>query len=194
MKIIAGLGNPGAQYENTPHSAGFEAVDMIAAQAGVSWSEKRAFKAMTAKCVLAGVQTLLVKPLTYMNLSGEAVAPIVGYANATPADLIVVHDDIDMPLGRLRVRKGGSCGGHNGVRNIIERLGTSDFVRIKIGVGKDRADVTGHVLGKFPPDARKVAEAAEAAAAKAAASVVSEGVEKAMNAWNCWRCDGAEGR
>lgn len=187
MKIIAGLGNPGAQYENTPHSVGFEAVDAIAAAAGAQWSEKRAFNALTAKCAIAGVQTTLVKPLTYMNLSGDAVAPVVKYANASPADLIVVQDDIDMELGRLRLRRGGSCGGHNGVRNIIERLGTQDFVRVKIGVGKERGDVIGHVLGKFAPEAREIASAAVAAAAKACEAILAGGLDKAMNAWNGWK-------
>lgn len=187
MKIIAGLGNPGAEYENTPHSIGFETVDAIAAEAGAAWEAKKAFKCLMAKCVLGGVQTLLVKPVTYMNLSGESVAPVVKYHNATPADLVVVQDDIDLPLGRIRVKKGGSCGGHNGIRNIIERLGTQDFVRVKIGVGNDKRDTIGHVLGKFPPDARRVACQAAAAAAAAAKAVLSLGADKAMNAFNGWR-------
>jgi len=184
MKIVAGLGNPGAQYANTPHSVGFEAVDALAAAAGVQWEEKRQFKCLMAKVTIAGQSVLLVKPQTFMNLSGESVAPVVKYHNATPADLVVVHDDIDLPLGRLRVRMGGSCGGHNGVRNIIERLGTQSFVRVKIGVGKDPLNVVGFVLGKFPPDARKVADLAVAEAAKAAAAVVGNGPERAMNAFN----------
>ena len=186
MKVIAGLGNPGAQYENTPHSVGFEAVDAIASSIGAAWEPKRAFNALLARGVLAGVPVVLVKPQTFMNLSGDAVAPVVRYSNATAADLVVIQDDIDLAAGRIRVRSGGSCGGHNGVRNIIERLGTQAFTRVKIGVGKDRANVVGFVLGKFSPEARKIADQSVAAAAKAAESVVRDGAEKAMNEWNGW--------
>ena len=168
MKIVAGLGNPGAQYADTPHSVGFETVDRLAAAAGAAWEEKRAFRCVMARCVLAGQPTLLVKPQTFMNLSGESVAPVVKYHNATPADLVVVQDDIDLPVGRIRVRAGGSHGGHNGIRNIIERLGTDAFARVKIGVGKDAADVVGHVLGKFDPATRGKMDVVVAAAATTA--------------------------
>lgn len=188
MKIIAGLGNPGAQYENTPHSVGFEAVDRIAASAGVAWEEKRQFKCLMARVFVGGVPVLLVKPQTFMNLSGESVAPVVKYHNCTAADLIVVQDDIDLAAGRLRIRKGGSCGGHNGVRNIIERIGTQDFARVKIGVGKDRANVIGHVLGKFSPAMRRMMDETVAAAADAALKTVSEGVDRAMNEFNGFVC------
>ena len=119
-----------------------------------------------------------------MNLSGESVAPVVKYHNATSADLLVVQDDIDLAVGKLRIRKAGSCGGHNGIRNIIERLGTQGFVRIKLGVGKDKSNVVGHVLGKFDPESRAVMDRVVEAAAKAAAAVVSEGPDRAMNAYN----------
>lgn len=188
MKIVAGLGNPGAQYANTPHSVGFEVVDALASAAGAAWEEKRQFKCLMARASIAGQSVLLVKPQTFMNLSGESVAPVVKYHNATPADLLVVHDDIDLPLGRMRIRKGGSCGGHNGVRNIIERLGTQDFARLKLGVGKDRSNVVGFVLGKFAPDARKVMDLVVAEAAKAVSAVVSQGADSAMNAFNSWQC------
>jgi peptidyl-tRNA hydrolase, PTH1 family len=184
MKIIAGLGNPGAQYANTPHSVGFETVDALAAAAGVAWEEKRQFKCLMTKVVVAGQPTLLVKPQTFMNLSGESVAPLVKYNNATAADLLVVQDDIDLAVGRLRIRKGGSCGGHNGVRNIIERLGTSDFARLKIGVGKDKSNVIAHVLGKFDPETRKIMDVVVAEAVKAAAEVVRSGADRAMNLYN----------
>ena len=188
MKIVAGLGNPGAQYANTPHSVGFEVVDALAAAAGVAWDERRQFKCLMARVMIAGQPVLLVKPQTFMNLSGESIAPVVKYHNATAADLLVVHDDIDLPLGRMRIRKGGSCGGHNGVRNIIERLGTQDFARLKLGVGKDRSNVVGFVLGKFHPDARKVMDLVVAEAAKAVSAVVSQGADSAMNAFNSWQC------
>ena len=184
MKIIAGLGNPGAEYASTPHSVGFEAVDAIAAEFGGTWEEKRQYRCLWAQVRIGAEPCILVKPQTYMNLSGDSVATVVKYRNAAPADLIVVHDDIDLALGRLRIRRGGSCGGHNGVRNIIERLGTQDFVRVKIGVGKDRSNVVAHVLGKFDPASRQIADAAVAAAAKAVQAVVGSGVEQAMNLFN----------
>ena len=184
MKIVVGLGNPGAQYANTPHSVGFETVDAIAAEIGASWEEKRQFKCLLARGVFAGQQVMLVKPQTYMNLSGESVAPVVKYHNATNADLLVIQDDIDLPVGRMRVRKNGSCGGHNGIRNIIERMGTQDFARLKLGVGKDKSNVIGHVLGKFDPTTRKTMDLVVAEAVKAAAAILKDGPDRAMNAYN----------
>ena len=184
MRIIVGLGNPGAEYANTPHSVGFETVDAIAAAAGVAWEEKRQFRCLWARVAIGGQSCLLVKPQTYMNLSGESVAPIVKYQNATNADLIVVQDDIDLALGRLRIRKGGSCGGHNGIRNIIERLGTQDFTRLKIGVGKDKSNVVAHVLGKFDPATREIMNREIEGAVKAVIAIVKEGPDKAMNLFN----------
>ena len=184
MKIVVGLGNPGAEYANTPHSVGFETVDAIASAAGVAWVEKRQYKCLWARVSIAGTSCVLVKPQTYMNLSGESVAPIVRYQNATAADLVVVQDDIDLALGRLRIRKGGSCGGHNGIRNVIERLGTSDFARLKLGVGKDRSDVIAHVLGKFDPISRKIMDREVAEAVKAVIAIVRDGPDRAMNLFN----------
>lgn len=184
MKIIVGLGNPGAEYANTPHSVGFETVDRIASAAGVAWEEKRQFKCLWTRVAIGGQSCLLVKPQTYMNLSGESVAPIVKYQNASAADLIVVQDDIDLALGRLRVRKNGSCGGHNGVRNIIERLGTQEFVRLKLGVGKDKSNVIAHVLGKFDPASREIMDSEIAGAVQAVVALVKEGPDKAMNKFN----------
>ena len=184
MKIIVGLGNPGAQYANTPHSVGFETVDAIAAAAGVEWEEKRQFKCLWSRVSIAGQSCLLVKPQTYMNLSGESVAPLVKYSNATAADLLVVQDDIDLAVGKLRIRKAGSCGGHNGIRNIIERLGTPAFTRLKIGVGKDRSNVIGHVLGKFDPETRTVMDRVVAEAVNAVVAIVKQGPDSAMNLFN----------
>ena len=184
MKIVVGLGNPGAEYANTPHSVGFETVDAIASAAGVAWVEKRQYKCLWARVSIAGTSCVLVKPQTYMNLSGESVAPIVRYQNATAADLVVVQDDIDLALGRLRIRKGGSCGGHNGIRNVIERLGTPDFARLKLGVGKDRSDVIAHVLGKFDPVSRKIMDREVAEAVKAVIAIVRDGPDRAMNLFN----------
>ena len=190
MKIIAGLGNPGAQYANTPHSIGFETVDAIAAESGAVWENKKAFKCLMAKCGFAGMPVLLVKPQTFMNLSGDSIAPVVKYHNAAPSDLLVVQDDIDLAAGRIRIRKGGSSGGHNGIKSVIERLGTQAFTRLKLGVGKDRADVVGHVLGKFSPEMRKIMDLEVAASVKAAAAILRNGPDQAMNEFNGWSADG----
>lgn len=193
MKLIAGLGNPGREYERTPHNAGFRAVDALCASLGGSWKAEPKWKALVARVSdPAAGQLLLVKPQTFMNLSGESVAPVVKYHNATPGDLVVVQDDIDLPVGRLRIRVGGSCGGHNGVRSVIERLGTGAFARVKIGVGKERGNVVGHVLGKFDPATRKVMDLVVAAAAEAVEAVVRDGPERAMNAYNGWTVPAAE--
>ena len=193
MKIIVGLGNPGAQYANTPHSVGFEAVDAIASEIGAEWELKKRFNCLVATGIFAGQRVLLLKPQTFMNLSGEAVAPLVKYNNATAADLLVIQDDIDLAVGRLRIRTGGSCGGHNGIRNIIERLGTPDFLRLKIGVGKDRSNVIAHVLGKFDPVTRQTMDLVIAAAVKAAAMVVKDGPAAAMNVWNGFTAEAPQG-
>jgi PTH1 family peptidyl-tRNA hydrolase len=189
VKVIVGLGNPGAQYANTPHSVGFEVVDAIAAELELEWETKKAFSCLMAKGVFAGVPVLLVKPQTYMNLSGDSVAPVVKYHNATSADLVVVQDDIDIPLGRIRIRKNGSCGGHNGIRNIIERLGSQSFIRLKVGVGKDKSNVIGHVLGKFDPASRMTVDKVVSASVQAVASILRDGADKAMNVYNGWSAD-----
>jgi len=186
MRIVCGLGNPGQQYANTPHSVGFEAVDAIAAEIGATWEEKRQYKCLMCRGSFAGQPVLLLKPQTYMNLSGESVAPVLKYHNATAQDLLVIQDDIDLPVGRMRIRKGGSCGGHNGIRNIIERLGTPDYVRLKLGVGKNRDNVIAHVLGKFDPTTRKTMDLVVAEAVKASAAILRDGPDRAMNAYNAF--------
>jgi PTH1 family peptidyl-tRNA hydrolase len=184
VKIVVGLGNPGVKYASTPHNIGFEAVDAIASEIGADWQEKRQYKCLWAKGVLNGEQVILVKPQTFMNLSGLSVASVVKYSNSTPSDLIVIHDDIDLALGRLRVRSSGSCGGHNGIRNIIENLASADFVRIKLGVGKDKSDVISHVLGKFSPEARAVADKLVSATSSVVSSIIKGGAQYAMNTFN----------
>ena len=190
MKIIAGLGNPGARYEGTPHNIGFEAVDAIASEAGAVWENKKAFKCLMARCGFGGCQVLLVKPQTFMNLSGDSIAPVVRYHNAALSDLIVIHDDIDLPVGRMRIRKGGSGGGHNGIRSIVERLGSCDFLRIKLGVGKDKSNVVAHVLGRFAPEVRGTMDRVVAASVGAAAKLLADGAGSAMNEFNGWSADG----
>lgn len=190
MKVIAGLGNPGAEYANTPHSIGFEAVEALARAVGAVWKRSSAFNGELAQGVLDGVKVLLVKPATFMNLSGDCIAPAVRYHNADAAeDLLVISDDIDLPVGKIRIRKGGSAGGHNGLKSVIERTGTADFLRLRLGVGRDarnRANVIGHVLGKFSPEDRKVMDEVVAKAAEAAGAAVKGNLENVMNRYNGW--------
>ena len=188
MKIVAGLGNPGKEYESTPHSIGFEVADAAVGGIGAAFRMVASFKGALADGRFAGGKVLFVKPMTFMNLSGDCVAPVVKYHNATAADLVVVSDDIDLPVGRIRIRRGGGAGGHNGLKSIIERLGSPDFVRLRIGVGRDKADrseVVGHVLGKFDPDTRAAMNAnIIPAAVKALEQILAEGPDAAMNVWN----------
>ncbi len=189
MKVVAGLGNPGPEYSNTPHSIGFEVVDALAREAAAEWRRAAAFKGELAMAMTPAGKTILVKPMTFMNLSGDCVAPVVKYHNATPADLVVVSDDIDLPVGRIRIRVGGSAGGHNGLKSVIERLGSPAFVRVRVGVGRDAGDrtkVISHVLGKFDPASRAVMDNVVPAAARAVLQILSEGPQAAMNAWNGW--------
>ncbi|MBR6586581.1 MAG: aminoacyl-tRNA hydrolase [Kiritimatiellae bacterium] len=190
MKILAGLGNPGKEYESTPHSIGFEVADAVVREMAAAFRKVASFKGELADGRFANGKLLVVKPMTFMNLSGDSVAPVVKYHNATAADLVVVSDDIDLPVGRIRIRKGGSAGGHNGLKSVIERLGTQDFIRLKIGVGRDRNDrskVIGHVLGKFDRDTRALMDSKIVpAAVKAVEQIFMEGPDAAMNVWNGW--------
>ena len=189
MKVIAGLGNPGAEYASTPHSIGFEVVDAVARGIGASWKGSSSFKGELAAGMLGALKVLLVKPQTFMNLSGDCVAPVLKYHNATVDDLLVVSDDIDLPVGKMRIRKGGSAGGHNGLKSLIERVGSQDFTRLRIGVGRDpqsRSNVVGHVLGKFSPDDRKIMDEVVAEAAEAVGAIEKENLETAMNRYNGW--------
>jgi len=190
MNVVAGLGNPGNEYANTPHSVGFEVADALVREMGAAWKHTPSFKGDLASGMLGRCgKTLLVKPQTYMNLSGDSVAPVVKYHNASADTLVVVSDDIDLPVGRIRIRKGGSAGGHNGLKSVIERLGTPDFVRVRVGVGRDEHDrkrVVSHVLGKFDPETRKIMNQCVEAAAKAVMSVFADGLQTAMNTWNGW--------
>ena len=194
MKVIAGLGNPGAEYANTPHSIGFEVVDAVAQGIGASWKGSSSFKGELAAGMLGGMKVLLVKPQTYMNLSGDCIAPVLKYHNSTIQDLLVVSDDIDLPVGRMRIRKGGGAGGHNGLKSVIERTGSQDFARLRIGVGRDpqsRSNVIGHVLGKFSQDDRKVMDEVVAEAAAAVGAIENENLETAMNRYNGWTAPAA---
>lgn len=148
MKLIVGLGNPGKKYENTRHNTGFAVIDRTLAKLNVEL-DKNKFNADYTMINRNGEKIYILKPLTYMNLSGEAVAPFMKYFGIEPEDLVVVHDDLNLPVGKIRLRQSGSCGGQNGMRNIIDLLGDSNIKRIRVGIGKDPLiPVVDYVLGK----------------------------------------------
>jgi PTH1 family peptidyl-tRNA hydrolase len=183
MKLLVGLGNPGPQYRDTRHNVGFWVIDELARRWGLSTSWRERDQVLYAK---RGNEVMLAKPLTFMNLSGFAVARLLQYFQIAPADMLVIVDDAALPLGRLRARRSGSAGGHNGLKSIIAQLGTEDFPRLRIGVGRGdgRRDLADHVLSKFEPDERPIIEAATLRAADAAEMFVSEGIERVMNTFN----------
>ncbi len=184
--IIAGLGNPGKKYENTRHNAGFKALDMLAEKEGFEF-KKLKFHALVADEVIGGKRCLLMKPQTMMNLSGEAVVEAAQYYNIPDENIIIVFDDVSLDVGKLRVRRKGSAGGHNGIKSIISCLGSEDFPRVKIGVGKKPSpeyDMVSWVLGELNECKNADYASALKNAACAAEAVISGGVDKAMNEYN----------
>ena len=186
MYIIAGLGNPGRQYEKTRHNAGFDVIDVLAAQYNISIDEKK-HKALCGKGVINGQNVVLIKPQTFMNLSGESVAEVLKYYKVDPVtQLVVVFDDISLEPGRIRIRKKGSAGGHNGIKNIIACTGTQDFARVKVGVGEKPKgwDLADHVLGRMSSEERVLAEDAFMEAVHAIELIIAGDIEQAMNDYN----------
>lgn len=186
MKTVVGLGNPGKEYADTPHNAGFSVVDELAAELSCRLSRSWRFRADTGEAAIGGEKVLLAKPRTYMNRSGEAVAAILRWRRLGPQDLIVVLDDADLDAGRLRIRPGGSSGGHKGLASVIACLGTDEFARVRIGIGRRRRgeDLTAHVLAPLGPEERRRMRPAIRSAAEAVRCVVEFGCEAAMNRFN----------
>jgi len=187
VKLIVGLGNPGREYRDTRHNVGFLVVEEIARRHGLGWSPapSQVPDAFIAKRF--GVNPLLLaKPLTFMNRSGDAVAGLARYFDVPAGDLLVVVDEVALPFGRLRARARGSAGGHNGLKSIVERLGTTDFPRLRLGVGRgdSRRDLADHVLSIFERGERAELESFIARAADAAEMFAAEGIDKVMNAHN----------
>ena len=184
--ILVFLGNPGQKYAGSRHNVGFMTAEVLEKRLGLRIDRLR-FKALTAQATLGGEKVLLMKPQTFMNLSGDAVQPAAAFYKVPPERVLVVSDDISLPLGKLRIRASGSAGGHNGLKSIIARLGTEDFPRVKIGVGappnKDYDLVDWVLSGFHGQDAKEIAAATERAA-DALESILSEGVERAMNRFN----------
>jgi peptidyl-tRNA hydrolase, PTH1 family len=180
FRLIVGLGNPGRQYEDTRHNVGFMLLDRMALAAGVAFSSAPKWQSHLAKLPDDG--TLLVKPQTFMNLSGRAVQQILSFHKWLPEQMLVIYDDVALPLGTLRFREKGSAGGHNGIKSILQHLGTDVFPRLKIGIGgSGTGELTGHVLGKFLPDERTVLENTLATACQAVQVARSQGIAIAAN-------------
>ena len=186
MFIIVGLGNPGKEYENTRHNAGFNSIDVLANKYNINIRESE-HKALVGKGYIEGQKVILVKPQTYMNNSGEAVREITDYYKVDPeSELIVLYDDISLPVGTLRIRDKGSAGGHNGIKSIIQHLGTQVFLRIKVGVGDKipEMDLVNHVLGHFNKDDSEVMKESFIKAAEATVLMLGGDIERAMNIYN----------
>lgn len=184
--LIVGLGNPGDKYDGTRHNAGFLAVDALADKGRFRISRVK-FKALTAQAEVGGQGVLVMKPTTYMNLSGEAVGEAARFYHIPPANVLVISDDVDLPLGKLRLRTRGSAGGHNGLKSVIQNLGTDQFPRIKIGVGgkpHPDYDMADWVLGRLQGEDRKVLDDAAERAAEAVECFLKDGPQKAMNQFN----------
>ena len=183
MKVIVGLGNPGRKYSDTRHNIGFRVLEEIARRSSVEKEESR-FDAIIGHIRIGGEKVLLVKPLTYMNLSGKAVQPLMRWFKLDLSDLIVIYDDMDLPPGTLRLRAQGGSGGHKGMASIIERLGSQEFARIRIGIGRPDNEAIDWVLGKFSPTEQKLMEEVIGQAAAAVECWVKQGIERAMNEYN----------
>ena len=185
MKLIVGLGNPGRKYEGTRHNVGFQVVDTLRDRHRLEWeAAPRGIEALVARQRIDGI--VLAKPLTYMNLSGPAVVGLLQFFKIEMPGALVVFDDINLPLGRLRARPGGSAGGHNGLKSVIESLGTVEIARLRVGIGRGEArrDLADHVLARFEPEERPIVAEAVGRSADAAELFVTDGIDLVMNRFN----------
>jgi PTH1 family peptidyl-tRNA hydrolase len=186
MHLIVGLGNPGAEYAKTRHNAGFILVERLAEQWRSGWANERKFAARVAKAERHGKKVLLAEPQTFMNLSGEAVGALVQYYQLPLAKILVAVDDADLPFGEIRLRPGGGTGGHHGLESVTQHLGSKEFARLRIGIGRKNEvrQITGHVLGKFSADESALLEKVLERAAGQLECWLGAGLQKAMNQFN----------
>ncbi|MFS8906561.1 aminoacyl-tRNA hydrolase [Synechococcus sp. O70.2] len=186
LQLIVGLGNPGPQYANTRHNCGFMVVDQLAERWGIPLALEKQFQGSYGEGFALGGKRRLLKPATYMNRSGEAVRAVLDWYKLDPRSVLVVYDDVDLPLGRLRLRGSGSAGGHNGMKSVIQHLGSEAFPRLRLGVGRPKGnqDMVGHVLGRFEPTEQAVLERVLRAAVEAVECCLQEGLRAAMNRFN----------
>lgn len=183
MFLIVGLGNPGREYENTRHNIGFAAIDIIAEKYNIDVNRTK-FKGEYGEGFINGNKVILLKPYTFMNLSGESVREAIDFYKLTEEEVLIIYDDISLEVGRLRIREKGSAGGHNGIKSIINHMGTDVFTRIKIGVGAPKGDLVNHVLGKFSKEEVNILKQTLDVVAKATEDIISNGAKDAMNKFN----------
>lgn len=185
MKLIVGLGNPTTKYEKTRHNVGFEVIDRLSKEYNITVDIAK-HKGLYGKGKMEGQSVILLKPMTYMNLSGESVVAVANYFKLEPEDIIVIYDDINLDVGRLRIRERGSAGGHNGIKNMIAHLGTDTFPRIRVGVGMKppKMDLADYVLSRFSKEEQEMMEEGYHKACKALELMVMDDISKAMNAYN----------
>jgi PTH1 family peptidyl-tRNA hydrolase len=183
-KLIVGLGNPGRKHANNRHNVGFQCLDRLAEALGLSFS-RRKHKALLAQGETAGIKVILAKPQTFMNLSGEAVERLAHFYQVTPENILVIYDDLDLPVGKIRLRPEGGSGGHKGMKSIIEHLGTNGFCRLRVGIGRPpHGDPVDYVLGDFTPDERIAMDEARERVVSAVELWLAEGIVVAMNKYN----------
>ncbi len=188
LELLVGLGNPGPQYERTRHNIGFEAVDHLARRWGISLSEHKRFQGLFGEGQVAGQRVRLLKPLTYMNLSGQSVRAVLDWYKLSPSSVLVLYDDLDLPVGRIRLRPSGSAGGQKGMKSIIEHLRTQEVPRLRYGIGRptpdDSRDTASYVLGSFRPEERQLLLQVMPLSQEAIELILRSGLEKAMSLYN----------
>lgn len=185
MYLIVGLGNPGKEYGNTRHNMGFKAIDKLACKLNVEVSKEK-FKGMYGEAMIENEKVILLKPLTYMNLSGESIIEIVNFYKIDLEKIIVVYDDVDIDVGKFKIRKKGSAGSHNGMKSVVQNLSSTNFARIRVGIGKPRVneDLADYVLKKFSEEDKAQFERVVDEVSDAVLSIVTDGIDKAMNKYN----------
>lgn len=188
MFLVVGLGNPGDEYKHTRHNVGFDMIDLISNKYNININRIK-FKGMYGEGNIKDEKVILLKPTTYMNLSGDSIIEVVNFYKISKNNIIILYDDISLEVGRLRVRPEGSAGGHNGIKSIISRLGTETFKRIKFGVGKAEGELTSHVLGKFSEEERKLLNKVLEVGVEAVETIIDKGVIESMNKFNGCRID-----
>lgn len=183
MLLVVGLGNIGREYQNTRHNVGFEMIEFLSERYNIPVNREK-YEGAYGEGFICEEKVILLKPYTYMNLSGESIRCAVDFYKLEPDKIIVIYDDVSLDLGRLRIRQSGSAGGHNGIKSIISNLGTESFPRIKIGIGQPKYDIVNYVLGKFPKEDKKILEEVLNVASDALEIIIKQGINEAMNKYN----------
>lgn len=183
MFLIVGLGNPGKEYDKTRHNIGFECIDYLSNKYNIELNRIK-FKGIYGEGFINNKKVILLKPTTFMNLSGESIREVVNFYKLNPEEVIVIYDDISLEVGRIRIREKGSAGGHNGIKSIIQNLSTDVFPRIKVGVGQPKGDLVSHVLGRFSKEEEEILKESVEASTKAIEIIVREDTKEAMNRLN----------